>query len=559
MKLRTSFFNPTALKKNLIRFAPAWVLYSIGLALIFLNVRGLTDFYFARNLGYSISIMAIANFFYALLCAQLLFGDLYNSRMCNALHAMPMRREGWFLTNVVSGLLFALIPYTAVALLSSLFCGSLWMFPLLWLGAVTMQFLFFFGVAVFSAHLVGTRFAMALVYIILNGFSLILYWLASSIFEPLLYGITIRQEWFSEFCPVSKMVDTVYLAVFDVIDTPGQWPWEFIEGWGYLGICAGIGVVAMGLALLCYRRRNLETAGDFAATKPVGIGFLILYTICGGACCHGFFSLFLGDKNEWFLYLGLAIGFFTGLMLLQRTVKVFKLKAFLGFGAVVLAMILSIAVVRTDLFGVVGWMPEVEEIKSVSITTGGTSDFRNSKLTLTEAEELEKILQIHQYGLQNRDAGIDGRRDTRVILTYTLKSGAVRQREYSVNVGTACGDMIRQYISHPSIVLGTVYDLLDTHTITGVTIEELGMFVTDEEALQQLMDAIMADCEEGNLAQDWAFTDGLGEYNWLTLEFHSKTGQWLNTDLRFTPAAKHLTAWLKSIETVQAQAKPAIE
>ena len=34
MKSRTSFFNPTALKKNLTRFAPAWALYGIGLLLL---------------------------------------------------------------------------------------------------------------------------------------------------------------------------------------------------------------------------------------------------------------------------------------------------------------------------------------------------------------------------------------------------------------------------------------------------------------------------------------------------------------------------------------------
>lgn len=49
---------------------------------------------------------------------MLLFGDLYNSRMCNALHAMPMRRETLFLTNVVSGLLFSMIPTAVMALLS---------------------------------------------------------------------------------------------------------------------------------------------------------------------------------------------------------------------------------------------------------------------------------------------------------------------------------------------------------------------------------------------------------------------------------------------------------
>lgn len=559
MKLRTSFFNVTALRKNLTRFAPAWALYGLFMLLLILDGRHMSDQGFAVSLGRSIGLMGLCNFFYALLCAQLLFGDLYNSRMCNALHAMPMRREGWFLTNVTSGLLFSLIPNAVVSLVAVLLCGEYGAIPLLWLCGSTLSFLFFFGVAVFSVHLVGNRFAMALVYIILNGFSLILYWLVYSIFEPMLYGVTVKLEWFGNFCPVVYLANFRFVEIYDSYINGARVLWRFSGGWGYLGICAGLGIVALGLALLCYRKRNLETAGDFAAAKPVGSIFLVLYTICGGACCHGFFSVFVGDENEFFLFLGLAIGFFTGLMLLRRTVKVFKLKTFLGFGAVVLAAILSIVVVRTDLFGVVGWMPKTEEIKSVSITTEGTSNFRNNTLVLTEEEDLEKILQIHQYGLQNRDAGIDGRRDARVVLTYTLKNGIVRERKYSVNIGTACGDMIRQYISHPSIVLGTVYDLLDTHTITGVTIEELGKFVVNEEALQQLMDAIMADCAEGNLAQDWAFTDGLGEYNWLTVEFHSETGQRLYTDLRFTPAAKHLTAWLKIQETVQAQAKPAIE
>ena len=539
MKLRTSFFNVSALRKNLTRFAPAWALYGIFMLLLIMDGRYLSNQGFAGNLGQSIAPMAIANFFYALLCAQLLFGDLYNSRMCNALHAMPLRREGWFLTNVASGLLFALIPNTVVSLVAAVLCGEFGIVPLFWLCGSMMEFVFFFGVAVFAAYLVGNRFAMGLVYIILNGFSIILYWLMFSIFEPMLYGITIPEDPFVDFCPVVKLCTFRYIQM-------EQDFWSFADGWGFLGLCTGLGVLSLGLALLCYRKRNLETAGDFVAVKPVGPIFLVLYTICGGACCHGFFSIIVGDENEFFLFLGLAIGFFTGLMLLQRTVKVFKLRAFLGFGAVVLAMILSIVVVRTDLLGVVGWMPKAEEIKSVSITTGGTSDFRNSKLTLTEAEDLENILKIHQYGLANREASIDGRRDTKVILTYTLKNGTVRERKYAVNVGTACGDMIRQYISHPSVVLGTVYDLLDTHILTGVTVETSGMFVADEDALQQLMDAIMADCEEGNLAQDWAFTDGLGEYSWLTLEFHSETGQLLYTDLRFTPAAKHLTAWMKA-------------
>ena len=552
MKLRTSFFNVAAFKKNLTRFAPAWGLYGLLLLLVLLGNGDLSEQAFADSMRGTILAMAILNFFYALLCAQLIFGDLYSSRMCNALHAMPMRREGWFLTNVASGMLFSLAPNTVIALLCTVFCGEYWMIPLLWLCAVTMQFLFFFGVAVFSTYLVGHRFAMALVYVILNGFSVILYWLVYSIFEPMLYGVTISQNWFLDLCPVVKMCNFHYMEI--------GWEnmvsyWRFDDGWGYLGICAVLGILAMALALLCYRKRNLETAGDFAAVKPVGPIFLLLYTICGGACCHGFFSLFVGEENEIFLFLGLAIGFFTGLMLLQRTVRVFKVKNFLGFGAVVLAMIISIVVVRADLLGVVRWMPKVEQIKSVSITTNRISA---DQLILTEEEDVEKILQIHQYGLENRKASTDGRRDTRVILTYTLRSGAVRQREYYVNVGTACGDMLRFYFSRPEMVLGDIYGRLDEFTLQGVELPDGKAFIVSAEALRALMDAIMADCAGGDLAQDWAFTEPYGDQYWINLQFVNQEGSHYYSDIVFTQISTNLMMWyrtqldiLESVKTVE--------
>lgn len=546
MKPGTSFFNTAALKKNLTRFAPAWGLYGLALLLVVLDGSDISAQTFAENMRATIPMMAVMNFFYALLCAQLLFGDLYNSRMCNALHAMPMRREGWFLTNVASGMLFSLVPNTVVTLLSVMLCGEFWAIPFIWLCAVTLQFLFFFGVAVLSSYLVGHRFAMALVYIILNGFSLILYWLVYSIFEPMLYGVTIQQDWFLGFCPVVQMCTLRFVDIYDSYIEGVRVLWRFSTGWGYLSICAGLGILAMALALLCYRKRNLETAGDFAAVKPVGPVFLVLYTICGGACCHGFFDLFLGDRNEIFLFLGLAIGFFTGCMLLRRTVRVFQLKTFLGFGAVALAMILSVIVVRTDLLGIVRWMPKENQIQSVNLTTGGTANYRYTQLALTEPEDLKKILAIHRYGLENRDAGSNGQRDVRVFLRYTMKSGAVREREYYVDVDTQCGDMIRWYLNDPSMVLGDVYGMLDSYKLSYAEVGKLDNLIADEKGLQRLMDAILADCAEGTLAQDWGYTDQYNETIWLTMQFVSEDGMHYYTELRFTEASRNLMDWYQA-------------
>ena len=111
MKSKTSFFNKTVFKKNLTRFAPVMAVYTLCLILGMMMLYQINEemgrtFWFASRIAGNLQLMGLVNLLFAPLVAMLLFGDLYNSRMCNALHAMPMRRETLFLTNVVSGLLF---------------------------------------------------------------------------------------------------------------------------------------------------------------------------------------------------------------------------------------------------------------------------------------------------------------------------------------------------------------------------------------------------------------------------------------------------------------------
>ena len=99
MKSRTSSFNLTVFKKDITRFAPSWGAYLILLLLVLTTISDSGYAYHrARNVQDAIVAMGWANLIYGVVVAQLIFGDLYNPRLCNALHAMPITRDGWFAT-----------------------------------------------------------------------------------------------------------------------------------------------------------------------------------------------------------------------------------------------------------------------------------------------------------------------------------------------------------------------------------------------------------------------------------------------------------------------------
>ena len=545
MKLRTSYFDTAILKKNITRFAPAWGLYSAFLLMVFMVIldSDQESIWTASNLCESTSFMVVANCIYGFVAAQMLWGDLFNSRMCNALHALPLRREGWFLTGTAAGLLFALVPNLVFALGMMPFCGEHWSVALLWLAASIMQYLCFFGLATLSAFLVGNRFAMGLVYGIVNFISLIIYWLLDALYLPSMGGIVLRSEHFLSFSPVVQMAEN-----YDMFDVEWQKLDGMIrnvqlvigEGWGYAGICAGIGLLALVLALLIYRKRHLECAGDLVAVKPLAPVVLVLYTLCVTALCYGFLSLFMGSVADGYAIFGLFIGFFTGKMLLERQVRVFRKKNLLGFVAVVLLFFGSMAMAACDVLGVVKWVPDADDVASVSISTGGSYYYQENGITLEAKEDIEKILYVHEEGLaQNWE--LEGN-TVRLNLTYEMESGMRRSREYSIEVASEAGQILKDYLSSPEAVLK---ELAYYGNFTMVELHDPGVQISDPQALAALRDAILADCAAGTMAQDWNFYPDAEEVHYMSLEFNTPEGIHYYRELRFWDRCVNIMAWVE--------------
>lgn len=605
MKSKTSFCNGTAVGKDLTRFAPLWILYSLclvlGLALLYFNDNN--KFWFANNIAELIHGSSLINLFYAPLVAMLLFGDLFNSRMCNALHAMPLKRGCWFGSHIVAGLLFNLIPTAIFCALSApllartCVVGGGWIALYAFLG-MNLNYLCFFGLAVCSVFCAGNRFGMAAIYALFNGGAFIFYFFIDTIYTPMLYGVVTPVTLAELLTPVSRLAQNVCLEMDAWGDLTQRYGadldaiqahfWLLPEGWIRLGIWTAVGILFMLLGRLLYAKRNLECAGDAMAFK----GFEPLFQICISVCAAAFGTLFLTmffgyrqrDLQYLFVGCGLVMGWFAGRMILQRTVRVFRLKNWLGLAALTAVLAGTLALAHFDVFGIETWMPNPEDVRSV---TFGYSTYRGMSEELTDKEDIARVIRLQELALEDRleesdtyvlvdglpvptweakefglpeDAEI--RYSSNLMIYYTMNNGRVVQRNYTIWCDGEEGSIVKEYLSRWEVVsYASYYQELAATTIPGETppqglilnINSYPYSVTEAD-VDSLLAAIQADCDARTMTQRSSFHNGHFEYVneygeeistrsfWVEFSgYNSKSGSF-----NVFPDSENTLNWLKS-------------
>jgi len=591
MKSRISFCNGTVLRKNLTRFAPAWILYTVCLLLGLTMLAGNgVEYWLSANIATGISFMGMVNLAYGLLTALLLFGDLSVTRMCNALHALPLRRETWFCTHVLSGLLFSLIPTVIMAIpavIASFFSVMErgWQIPLYWLLGTNLQYLFFFGLAVLCMMLSGSRVGAAVIYCIVNFAAYLAYFTADVVYVPHLPGVVTQMEPFVVFCPVINMVNLSFVKPqmiheFQSFATDGsenyllRGTFTVTENWWYLYLCAALGAVLLLLALLLYRKRKLECAGDMMATRKLEPVFLVLFALVTGSLFQLAYVAIEGYDSygsSLFLWSGLVVGWFAGLMLLRRSSRVFSPKGFLGLAALAAALGLSLLLNSMDIFGITAWVPKAEEVKTANVRLSYMTN-----VTLEEQEDIEDLIRLHTLAADarlggemtavNRPVELEDGAGTIIGIEYELKDGSTAAREYTILIDSEAGDIAVKFFSRIEAIFTQGYysgwtnrdvftpedlmELLDTPewmVFAGVPVPE--ELMTREQA-EKLLEAILADSEAGNLVQHPAFhpepvyqDEALGIEYWnyqMTVDFPKGT-----VILDIYPECEHILAWLE--------------
>ena len=615
MKSKTSFFNKTVFKKNLTRFAPVMAVYTLclilGMMMLYQNNEEMgRTFWFASRMGECIQTMGLVNLFFAPLCAMLLFGDLYSSRMCNALHAMPMRRETLFLTNVVSGLLFSMIPTAVMALLSvpllnATIVKNAWQIALWWYVDTNLQFITFFGVAVFSVFCTGNRFAMAVVYAVLNGGAFILYYIINTLYTPMLFGVVTPDRWVSLLTPVANMTNDAYVTVEDFhqlslrfYGRESEMVAAFSVDQGKLTsllIYAAVGIVFALVGLLLYRKRDLECAGD-------AIAFPILQPLFQLVCAVGVGALAVMGVNTFVIYgidtstpmvylvllCGGAAGWFGGKMLLTRTTRVFQPRGWVGLGILTAMVAVSLVATHFDVLGIEDRVPNVEDVSSVTLNYDGEE--------LTSEEDIRQITTLHAMALEDRiesygdyplsyilhreekekhpvmpedgfvygEGGYneDGQMLTTdsIRITYKLKNGRAMTRSYNIWANLEEGRIVSEYMSRWELVWKQArYGYQDDFDPADITSINIGSVILHEyqitpELVQSLLNAVKADCDERAMTQRDAYHLGyfLGydDYNEEIYKTKSLSlSLWGENSVYFTGA--YLSVYADSVHTLE--------
>ncbi len=525
--------SPRSCVRTLPRFAPVWALFFVGALLITLTGFSSTfssnrypDYvrFAVDTVEVFIIVTGYVNLIMGILVPQMLFGDLFNSKLCNALHALPPRRECWYITHVVAGLLFVLVPETVVVLCCMPYLGEFWYINLLWLAISMLQYLFFFGLGVVSMLSTGNRFSAILVYCVGNFGALFVSFFATTMYEPLLYGIQLDEKLFLPFCPIAWLAnrdgDLGYFTLAHSntcicsISNGNAHSWEyhsyvwggFGPAWGYVFILAAIGLVLLGLGLWLYRKRKLESAGDFVAFKPMKPVFWVILSLCAGAFLQIFSSLFLssdGSIGYVFLAVGLVAGFFVTQMMLARSVKIFKKRTFLQLGIFLGAFVLSLVITALDPLGLVAYVPEADQVETAYVTEGEwtAADFENNYyrgrdvIATEDPEIIEKVCQAHSQILQE-GRNLNGGRS--VTVCYKLKSGVTVLRQYRIPVGSQALSGLWEYMGSAKTVLNA--QSLEQLKADVNKVHWNGHTFVGEKK-DRILEALWKDCESGNLCQ----------------------------------------------------------
>ncbi len=453
MKSKTSCFNRTILKKNVTHYWPLWASYlGILLLVVPFNIWQMTadewyyEYYDGASRMYGVMYGAVSvmidpwmSFLFAGVVALAVFSYLYSAKNANMMHALPVNRLELYVTNFLSGLSFLWIPQVIVFFVSVLVClaNEITCMQYLFLALLCQMGVSFFAyaLAVFVAMFTGQILAMPAYYIIVNFLYVGCVFLVNAFMELLSFGITNRWN-----PGKSCMLSPLYyldnnLWVREAYRNGSETSTGLeVNGVSLVAIYAIAAVVIIVIAYQIYKRRQIETAGDWVSVgfvKPIFRWGLAAY---GGSLLALGFTNILQEVHCLNPYVCMVLSiivtgflcFFAAEMLLRKSFKVFQKKRVIEWAGFTAAAILVFSMFELDVFGVERVMPKEDEIAAAFVNM----DYP----VMVEKEDILELLAIHQdvvtHKKEYRELEQTGHGYYYTTFRYYMEDGSVFERRY---------------------------------------------------------------------------------------------------------------------------------
>ena len=439
MSLRTWCFNRGIARDLLRRWWLLWACYLALLLLVFpvaimsrVHSPYDPDLYFNSAALSSIKPCVMITVGVTLLSVMTAFGWLYNTRSCHLMASLPVSRPSLFLTSVTVslGMCLAAIVLTALlALLIAVPAGQVQAWAVgKWLALTLSGCVGFYGFALFCAMLTGNLIVLPLIYVLLGCAAVVAESCLRHLMAYFIFGMPVNAEKLSAFSPFYQI--RAGLRVNHVFDETMQKaiPDHYtISDGGTLAVYALCGLVLIALALLLFRRRAMERAGDTVAYDVLRPIFRVCMTLgCAvvlpTAVFDALFNQTLFGAAAAAILAAMAcagafIGWYGAEMIMRKTTSVF----FYGWKKLALicaAIVLFFAAGEGDLFGFERRVPSPAEVESVSFNA----------LILTEPENLARVCSLHESFIAHKERHEHAQQGSYLIFTYKLKNGRELQR-----------------------------------------------------------------------------------------------------------------------------------
>lgn len=595
---KTSCFNKTVFQKNLTRFSPFWILYAI-LMLALVPIRAMQGssigHYISGRFLFSVDF-PLVYLLYGTAAAVLLFSYLFRGVSANMYHSFPVGRRAYFFTNVLSGILFFLVPHFLAALVSLIATDLDAVMVGAWFLYACLSTFFAFAVAVLAIVCAGNVLGAGILGLMLHFGPLVL---EASRFAltPMLYGFRNDRPSIAEKLSPTTWLITGRALSFrsEYADVAGASPLEKLElSWPHLVLIAGLGLALLVLSYYLYKVRPLEAAGDLIAFPRLRTPFQICFSLCGAILLgNAALSLLFLDAidRQWlrtpipvlFCYLSaLCLCYFAAEMMLRKSLRVFQPAKLLKCGATALAVALCILAVHLDAAKITWRLPQLSEIQSVQLGGYGPQ--------LTDEASIREIRDLHRIFLENRDEiqdRIDGRyryfdgdtpRDqSTATITYRLKDGRSLTRSYdlftaadlpdienlSVRLNALLNrkDFIQYRLFQGSWLLKEAggadpFDVLAQEADSGMLwLGNLNPQALPQRDLLPLIEAMKLDLEDGHLGQTTQFVPDSETASLGSICFYYPDPTAYNTYLAYAPdtIADHYTSGIDIPFTAQCE------